>query len=263
MAYELENIEKKLSTEQLKKKLMLFNDNQANEYKNLCFIPGSKYKMEQSFKAATYKIITKEFQDYFAVELFRIRTSLANHRIEDPVDRFSRYINTNYKGLLKLQESEKYNKPLKVNFNSPRFRQMYESVTLHQIRYDLQHLFVAPLKKTFEEEYQSEIQPHPYLYSISKRPKSSEIPTNSANAKFRWNGPVNKLVTMFYELSNTEIYKGKPNITASTSEITEFITTHFLDNDGKEFSQETIQTILRPGRPEKRAPEHKKYKFPS
>lgn len=136
---------------------------------------------------------------------------------------------------------------------------MYEKCTLRQIRYYLQVLFVAPLIKTFEEEYQAEVMPSPYVYVGKQQPFGKKHTT----LKFKWNGPVNKLVTIFYELSNTETYKGKPNITASTSEITEFILGHFLNSDGQEFSKETIQTILKPGRPEKRTPEHKKYNFPT
>lgn len=258
MAYELKGIEAKLSADQLKKKLQLFHDNQAHDCKNLCYLADPNINMEQSLKAATYKIITNEFQEYFESELFRIRTALATHRIKDPEDKFIRYISTNYHGLLKLQDNDKYDKPLKFEFNSSRFKNAYEKVTLHQIHYDLQTLFVAPLTKTFEEEYQAELMSSSYLNTINKY----LVDKPQTNSKLKWNGKVNKLVTILYDLTNNILEDGQPVLSGSTGDLIEFLVNNFTDKSGSDLSEATIRTILSPGKPDKRSPEHKKYKFP-
>jgi hypothetical protein len=70
------------------------------------------------------------------------------------------------------------------------------------------------------------------------------------------------LVTIFYDLTNNVLEDGQPIMSASQSDLTEFIFNNFTDKDGSDLSKATIKTILSPGKPDKRSPEHKKYKIP-
>jgi len=262
MGYELSDIEWKLNAEQLKKKFLLFHDSRVLK-RNIWGNPiDSRNDLELAIKATAYQIITIDFHNFFIHELQRIRAALANHRIDDPPDKFSRYILTNFNGLLKLQDTENRTKPVQFNFNSPRFILLYEKITLRQINYDLQTLFVCPLISTFEEDYQSEILPHPYVHAISDKAPAYRQITNPGNPKLRWNNQINVLVTFYYDLANTKMPDGEPYLNATPHEIAEHIFNSFTDKSGNDFSKDTIRTILKPSRVDKRAPEHKKFKIP-
>ena len=262
MGYELSDIEWKLNTEQLNKKLLLIRDNQVLNHITWKHPITGQTNLELAIKTTAYQIITLEFNRYFIKELHRIKSALASHKIDDHPDKFGRYIYTNYSGLLKLCNPNNTAKPKKVEFNSHRFMLKYEKLTLIQINYDLQTRFVTPLKKTFEENYQSEILPHPYVHAISERPATYRENTNPGN-KAQWIGPLNKLATIFYELANTELHNGEPILRATPNVLAELIINNFTDKTGNDISKDTIQTILRPGKSDKRSPDHKKYKIPS
>ena len=262
MGYELSNIEWKLNPEQLNNKFLLFHDRQVLKRKLWKNPASSNNDIERVIKTTAYQIITLEFTHYFIKELHRIKTALANHKIDDHPDKFGRYIYTNYSGLLKLHNPENTIKPRRIKFNAPRFMLKYKKLTLSQINYDLQTQFVTPLRKTFEEDYQSDILPHPYVHTISNKPPAYRQITNPENPKLQWNNQVNVLVTIFYELANTKFFDGEPYLNATPNQITDFIFNNFTDKTGNDYSKDTIRTILKPSRVDKRAPEHKKYKFP-
>ncbi len=260
--YELSNIEWKLYPKQLKKEFNRFHNDSVLE-SSILIKQLKKYNdFELAIKTTAYQIITLEFTRYFIKELHRIKTALANHKIDDHPDKFGRYIYTNYSGLLKLHNPENTIKPRRIKFNAPRFMLKYKKLTLSQINYDLQTQFVTPLRKTFEEDYQSEILPHPYVHIISNKPPAYRQITNPGNPKLQWNNQVNVLVTIFYELANTKFFDGEPYLNATPNQITDFIFNNFTDKTGNDYSKDTIRTILKPSRVDKRAPEHKKYKFP-
>ena len=262
MSYELSGIEWKLTSDQLKKKFLLFHDSQVLE-RNIWGNPiDSNINFELAIKATAYKIITIEFHEFFVTEFHRIRKALANHRIEDAPDKFSRYIQANYRGLLNLRNAKNDIKPTELKFNSPRFISMFKKIALHQINYDLQTLFAIPLQNTFEEEYRAEINPSPYVYAISKQADESSSNLNPGSTKLQWNGPVNVLVTFYYDIANKKMQDGEPFLKASPNEIADHIFNSFTDKTGNDFSKDTIRTILKPSRVDKRAPEHKKYKLP-
>jgi hypothetical protein len=110
-----------------------------------------------------------------------------------------------------------------------------------------------------ENDFANEIN----LNNSSAHISTSLSARNSTRQKFIWRGHINKLATIFYELTNTELHEGKPVLTASSQELTDFLYDSFLDKNGKELSRDTINTILRPGRADKRSPIHKKYNIPS
>ncbi|WP_348800551.1 hypothetical protein [Flavobacterium adhaerens] len=76
--------------------------------------------------------------------------------------------------------------------------------------------------------------------------------------KLRFNGNINQLVDVFYQL-NRELYvNGKSYIDANTNDLIDFIVNSFLDKDGNEISPLTVKTILKPSREDKRPNTHKR-----
>ena len=83
---------------------------------------------------------------------------------------------------------------------------------------------------------------------------SSLIP----NKKLKFNGNLNQLVDMFYQLNRELFIEGKPYIDANTNDLAAWIVNSFLDKEGKEISPLTVKTILKPSKEEKRPNTHKR-----
>jgi hypothetical protein len=83
---------------------------------------------------------------------------------------------------------------------------------------------------------------------------SSLIPTK----KIKFNGNLNQLVDMFYQLNRELFIEGKPYIDANTNDLAAWIVNSFLDKEGKEISPLTVKTILKPSKEEKRPNTHKR-----
>lgn len=74
----------------------------------------------------------------------------------------------------------------------------------------------------------------------------------SKGSKGRINTNINQFVDIFYQLMHEKHINNLPYLEASTNSIAELISTSFVDKDGKEISPETIKTILRPSKIDKR-----------
>ncbi len=85
-----------------------------------------------------------------------------------------------------------------------------------------------------------------------KRPALSEVEESPAKRKFKLNGNLNQFVDVFFQLMHEKNVNGKPFLEASPNELAEMIATWFKDKEGKEISVETVKTILKPSRFEKR-----------
>lgn len=78
--------------------------------------------------------------------------------------------------------------------------------------------------------------------------KKSPISKN----KFKINTNLNQFIDIFFQLMHEKKVGGKPYLVASPNEFADMITTWFKDKEGKEISTETVKTILKPSRFEKR-----------
>ena len=74
----------------------------------------------------------------------------------------------------------------------------------------------------------------------------------------QFNGNVNQLVDIFYQLNRELFVDGKPYIDGNTNDLIALITNSFVDKDGKEISPQTVKTILKPSKEEKRPNTHKR-----
>lgn len=70
--------------------------------------------------------------------------------------------------------------------------------------------------------------------------------------KLQFNGNVNQLVDIFYQLNRELFINGKNYLDGNVNDIAKMIAYSFVDKDGNDLSIETIKTILTPSREEKR-----------
>lgn len=70
--------------------------------------------------------------------------------------------------------------------------------------------------------------------------------------KLQFNCNVNQFVDIFYQLSCEILVEGKPMVEGNVNDIAEMIVNAFVDRDGREISLQSVKTILKPSREDKR-----------
>ena len=85
-----------------------------------------------------------------------------------------------------------------------------------------------------------------------------KLSSSKPNKKLKFNGNLNQLVDMFYQLNRELFIDGKPYIDENTNDLADWIVNSFLDKEGKEISPLTVKTILKPSKEDKRPNTHKR-----
>lgn len=93
--------------------------------------------------------------------------------------------------------------------------------------------------------------------SIKKFKPDASVPVSKPN-KLQFNCNVNQFVDIFYQMSSEILVEGKPMIEGNINDIAEMIVNSFVDKDGREISLQSVKTILKPSREDKRPNTHKK-----
>jgi hypothetical protein len=88
--------------------------------------------------------------------------------------------------------------------------------------------------------------------------KQYSIPNQTLFKKMQFNGNLNQLVDVFYQLHRELFVDGKPYIDGNTNDLIALIVNSFVDKEGKEISPLTVKTILKPSKEEKRPNTHKR-----
>jgi hypothetical protein len=154
-------------------------------------------------------------------------------------------------------------KPAKFDFKLVKTKLKTYQSTEEQLSYLLEAkteylqnkpLLVDPHEVPFDEKCELEIQ---LLKSKSKLRKKKTgttpvIRTVAEKQKFRINSNLNQFVDIFFQLMHEKKVDGKPYLEASTNDIAELISSSFKDKEGNVINAETIKTILKPSRFEKR-----------
>lgn len=91
-----------------------------------------------------------------------------------------------------------------------------------------------------------------------EKEKKEQVTNQSYFNKLKFNGNVNQLVDIYYQLSRELFVDGKSMIDGSVNDLVAIIVNSYVDKDGKEISPETVKTILTPSRTEKRPKPHKR-----
>jgi len=71
--------------------------------------------------------------------------------------------------------------------------------------------------------------------------------------KIVWNGNVNSLATIFFDLMQVKTNEGKPLLQADSKDIQDLLHNFFVDKNGLAINKNTIATCLRPSKEEKRS----------
>ncbi|WP_348825657.1 hypothetical protein [Flavobacterium aestuarii] len=87
--------------------------------------------------------------------------------------------------------------------------------------------------------------------------------TNKCNCqkqinKIQFNCNVNQFVDIYYQLHRELFSNGKPIIDGNINDMVAMIVNSFVDKDGNEISPQTVETILKPSRGDKRPKPHKR-----
>lgn len=96
------------------------------------------------------------------------------------------------------------------------------------------------------------------MRSEIEKEKELEQTNKQINKKLKFNGNLNQLVDIFYQLSRELFVDGKSFIDASNGDILNMIVNNFIDKDNNEISPQTVETILKPSRGDKRPKTHKR-----
>lgn len=120
--------------------------------------------------------------------------------------------------------------------------------------------FINQKLPPFDEQCKKEIE---QIYVLQKLKKDLEKEQQQVTEKLPYNKikiniQINQFIDIFYQLHRELFVAGKPMIEGSINDITAIITNSFVDKDGKEFSPETIKTILTPSKTDKRPKPHKR-----
>ena len=95
-----------------------------------------------------------------------------------------------------------------------------------------------PFIVTILESTKEYIQSH---HGLTK--KDSPIPPLQTPLKIQWLGKTNVLTTLFYDLLNGQD-KGDPYIHANKKDVMQFLIDNFLDKNGDELSESTVQSYF-------------------
>lgn len=113
----------------------------------------------------------------------------------------------------------------------------------------------------FDKQCSKEIEQIYELLKLKTELEESK-PANISNPnqfnKMRFNGNLNQLVDIFYQLNRELFVDGKSYIDGNTNDLVALIVNSFVDKDGKEISPLTVKTILKPSKEEKRPNTHKR-----
>lgn len=121
--------------------------------------------------------------------------------------------------------------------------------------------FINQKTPLFDEQCSKEIE---QIYELGKLKSELEKskPNNGNNQsqfnKIQFNCNVNQFVDIFYQLHRELFSNGKPIIDGNINDMVAMIINSFVDKDGNEISPQTVETILKPSRSDKRPKPHKR-----
>ena len=214
-----------------------FIDYQFNQVKNpeiwICKLEKLLANNEAFFSSKT--AMSRYNKLYFLIE--KKRTELQSSRVKEPVikKQLEKINDDNQKILLLTKEMFEYQQANIefINQKTP----FYDA----QCTKEIENIYALQKIQAAIEEAQK-------LKLSSPKP----------NKKLKFNGNLNQLVDMFYQLNRELFIDGKPYIDENTNDLADWIVNSFLDKEGKEISPLTVKTILKPSKEDKRPNTHKR-----
>ncbi|MDM1139993.1 MULTISPECIES: hypothetical protein [unclassified Empedobacter] len=118
----------------------------------------------------------------------------------------------------------------------------YEQANIH---------FINPKLPEYSEQCNKKIDHLQHIRTLTEELQVVKEEKCNYN-KLQFNGKVNQLVDIFYQLNRELFINGKNYLDGNVNEISKMIVYSFVDKDGNKVSIETVKTILTPSREEKR-----------
>jgi hypothetical protein len=201
----------------------------------------AKIKIHSFFNLLEKKIIKIESSSVKKT-LYKIQEKHINANSEDRIfsfyellKRFENLKSDSEKIILLTQEKHDYKRANKININKN--LEKYDILCIQEIE---------QIKELNRLKIEEEL-------SILKHQKS-----NVAFKKLKININVNQIVDLFYQLNTRISENGKPCIEGSLIDLKTAIVTIFCDKDLNDLSPQTVETILKPSRDDKRPKDYKR-----
>jgi hypothetical protein len=235
-----------------------FIDYQFNQVKNpeiwICKLEKLLANNEAFFSSKT--AMSRYNKLYFLIE--KKRTELQSSRVKEPITKTpKKFINA---------ESEDRHfsfyelKKQLDNINDD--NQKILLLTKEMFEYQQANIeFINQKTPFYDAQCTKEIE---NIYALQKIQAAIEeaqklkLSSPKPNKKLKFNGNLNQLVDMFYQLNRELFIDGKPYIDENTNDLADWIVNSFLDKEGKEISPLTVKTILKPSKEDKRPNTHKR-----
>ena len=109
------------------------------------------------------------------------------------------------------------------------------------------------LRETLRNKLYEVINLNAFLELIESKQQDLNGTIIDDGATLKWNGQVNSLVTLFYDLMHNTPPNNKPLLEAGVEDVKYILTNFFTDKNGNFINEKTIETYLKEYRDEKRA----------
>lgn len=235
-----------------------FIDYQFNQVKNpeiwICKLEKLLANNEAFFSSKT--AMSRYNKLYFLIE--KKRTELQSSRVKEPITKTpKKFINAESEDRhFSFYEIKKQLE--KINDDN----QKILLLTKEMFEYQQANIeFINQKTPFYDAQCTKEIE---NIYALQKIQAAIEeaqklkLSSPKPNKKLKFNGNLNQLVDMFYQLNRELFIDGKPYIDENTNDLADWIVNSFLDKEGKEISPLTVKTILKPSKEDKRPNTHKR-----
>lgn len=120
---------------------------------------------------------------------------------------------------------------------------------------------INPKLPDFSDQCQREIDQIQHLIRLTDEFSKQQIKKNINGIPFnklKINCNINQLVDIFYQLHRELFTDGKPIIDGNVNDIIAVLVNSFVDKDGRDLSPDTIATMIKPSKTDKRPKPHKR-----
>lgn len=121
--------------------------------------------------------------------------------------------------------------------------------------------FINPKLPDYSDQCQKEIDQIQHLIRLTDEFSKQQMQKNTNGIPFnklKINCNINQLVDIFYQLHRELFTNGKPIIDGNINDFVAVIVNSFTDKDGRELSPDSIATMFRPSKTDKRPKPHKR-----
>lgn len=121
--------------------------------------------------------------------------------------------------------------------------------------------FINPKLPDYSDQCQKEIDQIQHLIRLTDEFSKQQMQKNTNGIPFnklKINCNINQLVDIFYQLHRELFTDGKPIIDGNVNDFVAVIVNSFTDKDGRELSPDSIATMFKPSKTDKRPKPHKR-----